>query len=149
MEKIKSNWHHTSTLRQARRLDIQRKVCISGMNMKYKFFCPITILILSSRVYFFGGFGPAPEHALLIPFLFASSADDAQVRGWNNQLLCYDPDSNEWTWPHTRGTTPSPRAAHAADISDNMLYVFGGRLRDARMSSLHCLNMDTMEWSPK
>ncbi|KAF4530090.1 hypothetical protein B566_EDAN001346 [Ephemera danica] len=70
-----------------------------------------------------------------------------KLRGWNNQLLCYDPDLNEWSWPHTFGPTPCPRAAHAADISRNTVYIFGGRLRDERMRNLHSLNMDTMKWS--
>lgn len=68
------------------------------------------------------------------------------MRGWNNQLLMYDPATNEWSWPETRGRPPSPRAAHAGDISGDNVYIYGGRHLSTRLNDLHWLNMKNMTW---
>jgi N-acetylneuraminic acid mutarotase len=100
------------------------------------------------RLYFFGGFGPAPQTNA--PFMYLESpSQDYNSRGWINQFLCYDPEENNWSWPSTKGPTPLPRAAHAADIQNGKVYIFGGRLMDERMNALISLDMETMRWTDK
>lgn len=104
------------------------------------------------RLYFFGGFGPTPLGMQAYPFKHIVEVSTEQTiwpRGWNNQLVAYNIDENCWEWPVTKGPAPSPRAAHAADITGNRVYLFGGRLKQIRNNELHCLNMDTMTWSGK
>lgn len=79
--------------------------------------------------------------------MYLQCNSDYSRRGWNNQLVCYDTKENTWSWPQTKGVTPLPRAAHAADIQNGKAYIFGGRLMDERINALHCLDMDTMKWS--
>ncbi|KTF92935.1 hypothetical protein cypCar_00033644 [Cyprinus carpio] len=45
------------------------------------------------------------------------------------------------------GDAPSPRAAHACASIGHRGYVFGGRYMDHRLNDLHCISMDTWEWS--
>ena len=73
---------------------------------------------ISCRLYFFGGFGPVPEFGAPFQHLIdITTAPSGWPRGWNNQLVAYNPVSNSWEWPKVRGPAPAPRAAHAADIS--------------------------------
>ena len=73
---------------------------------------------ISYRLYFFGGFGPVPEFGARFQHLIDITTEPSGwPRGWNNQLVVYNPVSNSWEWPRARGPTPAPRAAHAADIS--------------------------------
>ncbi|XP_046383157.1 kelch domain-containing protein 2-like isoform X2 [Ischnura elegans] len=114
------------------------------------------------RLYFFGGFGPAPDIWSSGTFDFVpdhSLMETHPQRGWNNQLVSIDVRNCReflskgrekellWEWPKTSGAMPSPRAAHAADICGSKLYLFGGRLKYNRMNDLHCLDMETMHWS--
>lgn len=68
-------------------------------------------------------------------------------RGWNNQLVCYDPASNQWQWPETTGDVPIPRAAHAAACLGSRVFVFGGRNGGKRMNDMYVLDMRTMVWT--
>ena len=85
------------------------------------FFSPATqytIYNISCRLYFFGGFGPVPEFGAPFQHLIDITTEPSGwPRGWNNQLVAYNPVSDSWEWPRARGPTPAPRAAHAADIS--------------------------------
>lgn len=102
------------------------------------------------KLYFFGGFGIIPQNTLRdqSPFQFLPGDIYSSVRrGWTNQFMAYDPKTNEWTLPASMGKLPAPRAAHAATLIKNTVYVFGGRHQNSRMNDLHCLNMDTMEWN--
>ncbi|XP_021936082.1 kelch domain-containing protein 2-like isoform X2 [Zootermopsis nevadensis] len=104
--------------------------------------------VYDDKLYFFGGFGPQPEFG--VPFqhvIDPSTEPSGWPRGWNNQLVVYNPVNNSWEWPKVQGPTPSPRAAHAADISGHKVYVFGGRIGNTRNNDLHCLDMDSMMWS--
>lgn len=46
-----------------------------------------------------------------------------------------------------QGEMPSARAAHAAAVMKGKVYIFGGRHGMHRMNDMHCLDMETMEWS--
>ncbi|XP_049769129.1 kelch domain-containing protein 2-like isoform X1 [Schistocerca cancellata] len=99
------------------------------------------------RLYFFGGFGPPPSYDPPFKHVIDPSTSSLYERGWSNQLVCYCPETDSWSWPKTHGRCPEPRAAHAADRTGSRLYLFGGRYRGRRMSDLHCLDLDTMTWS--
>jgi Galactose oxidase, central domain len=109
----------------------------------------------SNRVYFFGGFGTPPvsgdrclDH---YQYISDNSHNWFMGRGWNNQLVAYNIDCNEWEWPLTTGQPPCPRAALAGFKSDseNKVYIFGGRLQRTRMNDLYALDLTTMRWSTK
>ena len=102
------------------------------------------------RLYFFGGFGPQPEYGAPFQHVVDPSTEPSGwPRGWNNQLVVYNPENNEWEWPRIRGSPPSPRAAHAADITGSKVFIFGGRIGNNRINELHCLDLDKLRWSGK
>ncbi len=75
-------------------------------------------------------------------------------RGWNNQLVCYDPTSETFDWPLCCGDYPPPRAAHAvtASIPDSSggaggIFLFGGRLEGERMDDLYYFDHSEMRWT--
>ena len=64
-----------------------------------------------------------------------------------NQLICYNTNSNTWEWPDQGGDIPSPRVGHAATISGDTAFVFGGVGEDVqKYNDLHILDMLTMRW---
>ncbi|KAL8619604.1 hypothetical protein ACOMHN_019660 [Nucella lapillus] len=103
------------------------------------------------KLYCFGGYGPDPEFSGLFhrgqgDFTYGEGYNN--IIGWNNQLLTFDPSKNEWSLvkslrPHT---VPSPRAAHAAVLMGDKVYLFGGRHMLHRLNDLHCLDLKTMTW---
>lgn len=102
------------------------------------------------RYYVFGGFGPPIEYEKQPPVHVNFVNDDStafNIRGWIDQLVYYDIELNKWVWPKTTGCPPCPRAAHAADVTGDRVYIFGGRHRNLRMNDLHCLDFKTMRWS--
>ena len=61
-------------------------------------------------------------------------------KGWNNQLVIYDIESNSLSWPLIFGQdTPGPRAAHATccDEKRGLVYLFGGRLSNERLNDFY------------
>ncbi|XP_068236512.1 kelch domain-containing protein 2-like isoform X2 [Palaemon carinicauda] len=103
--------------------------------------------VYENRFYVFGGFGPADDLGPIAKMKVRFVRDGVHSRGWNDQLVYYDIDTNTWVWPQTYGPRPSPRAAHTADIVGDTVYVFGGRFKNDRMNDLHCLNLTTSRWS--
>lgn len=114
------------------------------------------------KVYIFGGFGPPPvnsqnypslnsiKHKSLFDFCEDPSTNSGMghyMRGWSNQLVCYNSSNNSWEWPVTSGSAPSPRAAHSVAVVGDMAYVFGGRHLDNRLNDLYSLNLTTMRWN--
>lgn len=106
-----------------------------------------------TRIFFFGGFGNPPsdgdrnaDHYEYVP---DRSHQWYMGRGWSNQLVAYNVDRNKWEWPLTNGQTPSPRAALAGFKCQSIVYIFGGRLQEARMNDLHFLDLKSMTWSEK
>lgn len=87
--------------------------------------------VYNDKIYLFGGYGPRPASDIrfALPRSTTWIVDPTQRRGWNNQLVIYDPLKNEYTWPKTKGKEPSPRAAHAMAIDSDkkIAYVFGGK----------------------
>ena len=60
----------------------------------------------------FGGFGPSSTEYLTDHGDFSNFNN----KGWNNQLLCYDPSSHSWTNPQCCGAVPFPRSPSASAI---------------------------------
>ena len=87
--------------------------------------------VYEDKIYLFGGYGPRPgsDIRFCLPRTTNWIVDPQQGRGWNNQLVIYDPSTNEYIWPKTCGNEPSPRAAHAMaiDPDQKIAYVFGGK----------------------
>uniref|UniRef100_T1J9L2 PHD-type domain-containing protein n=1 Tax=Strigamia maritima TaxID=126957 RepID=T1J9L2_STRMM len=110
--------------------------------------------IYEEKIYLFGGFGLNPHQIGSVNspvrdnFDFANDATDPiSVRGWNNQLVVFDPSTSTWLWPKCKGPKPLPRAAHASVRIGNIVYTFGGRHQLSRMNDMHCLDLQTMTWS--
>lgn len=102
-----------------------------------------------NRLIFFGGYGYAAQGAYRGIFEFDETSSfvwDSPRRGWNNHLHLLDLESGTWSQPITKGSTPSPRAAHACATVGNRGYVFGGRYKDFRLNDLYYIDMDTWEW---
>nr|CAD7462712.1 unnamed protein product [Timema tahoe] len=103
--------------------------------------------VYKDKLYFFGGFGPRPDLERFQYEMDQSTVYSAMPRGWNNQLVVYNTVTNCWEWPKMKGPTPSPRAAHAADITGHKAFVFGGRFKHRRTNDLHSLDLETHTWS--
>ncbi|OTF78681.1 kelch domain-containing protein [Euroglyphus maynei] len=102
------------------------------------------------KFFLFGGYGPVPRvwnEDFTFQFLFDTSSHWHYVRGWNNQLVCYDPDTNQWEWPQQSGQIPSARAACAASKIGHHIFLFGGRMNRERMNDMYMLDMRTMRWT--
>lgn len=103
--------------------------------------------VYKNRFYVFGGFGPPREFEVMPKMKVQFVRDNIFHRGWIDQLVYYDIDTNQWVWPDTTGPKPTPRAAHSADVTGDKVYIFGGRYREVRMNDLHCLDLLTNAWS--
>ena len=68
----------------------------------------------------------------------------------NNQLLCYDPDTQMWTNPQCFGATPSPRAGPCSAIIRENVWLFGGNIGfklDTFLDDFFQLNMQSLTWT--
>ena len=96
----------------------------------------LSSFVFQDKIYLFGGYGPQPSSDvhLKLPITTSWIMDPSETRfsaiarGWNNQLVIYEPSTNLYTWPKTLGKAPSPRAAHAMtlDTDNEIAYLFGG-----------------------
>ena len=48
-------------------------------------------------------------------------------RGYNNQLLCFDPASRKWYNPECFGDVPSPRCDFAVTVAGDEVWLYGGQ----------------------
>lgn len=62
-------------------------------------------------------------------------------------MVCYDPSTNEWSFPSYKGQAPCPRAAHAMTQIGSHVYISGGRSGTERLDDLWHLDMTTMCWT--
>ena len=93
------------------------------------------------KLWTFGGEGPSPEGYL-------HDHGDYDIAGrYNNQLLCYDPNSNKWTNPQCFGDVPSPRSGHACAIIKNKVWLFGGLHRSGGVDNMYELTLSSLTWA--
>ena len=94
----------------------------------------------AGKLWVFGGLGPSP----------GSYFDDYGYYSltMNNQLLCYDPNSQKWTNPQCFGSVPTPRVSCASTIIEHKVWLFGGR---DQIGNLHDevfeLTMHSLTWT--
>ena len=71
----------------------------------------------------------------------------ASMRGCNNELLCFNPSTNEWTKPKCFGSVPSPRGGHATTRVQDKVFLFGGINRGGDLDDLFELDMSSLTWT--
>ena len=99
----------------------------------------------AGKAYFFSGYtrdGECAEQARTRGFAW----EEGDGGGWHSALTAYSPRTGAWSWPQTRGTSPSPRAGAAAAVLGDSVYIFGGRGRRGRMDDLHSLHLPSLSW---
>lgn len=106
----------------------------------------------NGRLYVFGGYGCAQvEHFIQLldnqPDFNIVTDSRWPATGWNNQLVEYDPRSNNWRWPKYSGKVPSARAGHTGALMHSKYYLFGGRNDHERFNDLYVFDMQTFNCS--
>ena len=79
----------------------------------------------AGNLWTFGGSGPPQEGYLNYHGDFANNAFSMEIVR-NNQLLCFDINSDKWINPQCYGDVPSPRWGHASAIIKNKVWLIGG-----------------------
>ena len=98
------------------------------------------------KSWLFGGFGKSPaDFGSLNDFVNFDLA--IMNRGYNNQLICFDPSSKEWTNLRCSGAVPSPRSHHLSARVGDEVYVFGGRSARSKLHDLCKLGMKHFVWT--
>ena len=70
---------------------------------------------------------------------------DGQTGGaWHNALTSYSPRTRHYTRHTLTGHVPCARAGAAACVTDNKVFIFGGRSRQRRLNDLFCIDLQTM-----
>ena len=64
-----------------------------------------------------------------------------------NQLLCFNPQSKQWTNPKCYGLVPAPREKHATTSFGDKVWLFGGKKRRVIFDDLFELDMCTLMWT--
>ena len=73
---------------------------------------------------------------------------DVTSLGCNNQLLCYNPASKEWTNLNCLGSVPEPCSDCATTFAKDKVWVFGGRDKTfTYFDDLYELNMHSFTWT--
>ena len=91
------------------------------------------------KLWIFGGFGPNPAEYLND---FGNFTNFNLSIGCNNQLLCCNLTSHEWTNLNSSGSVPEPRERGATTIVNDRVWLYGGcdvYIED--FDDLHELNM--------
>ena len=97
------------------------------------------------KFWIFGGCGPSisdylNEHGKMqMPM--------GNRNGFNNQLLHFNPVSNEWKNLKCYGTVPSPRSCHATTVLEDITWVYGGQNVDIDFNDLYELGMCSLTWT--
>jgi len=105
-----------------------------------------------NRLYFFGGFGPRIDSDTSYlkedgNWVADHSVASQVLRGWNNQVICFDLDTKRWSSVPTTGPRPLPRAAMCCALLGDRVYIFGGRHEGTRRADMVCLDMKTFKWT--
>ena len=100
----------------------------------------------AGKLWIFAGFGDSPEGYL---------NDNGDIEGSlfsrsviNNQLLCFDPNIENWTNPQCFGSIPTPRTSHASAIFSDKVWLFGGLSKGGDyLGDMFELRMSSLTWS--
>ena len=94
----------------------------------------------NAKLWAFGGSGGSP-----IGFLNDNGDYNIPL---NNQLLCFDPNCQEWMNPKCSGSVPPPIAAHATSVITDNVWQFGGYTSvSGAIHELYMLNMPSLSWT--
>ena len=94
----------------------------------------------SGRLWTFGGFA-------LTPVCHEWNDHGDFVNFCTNQLLCFNPQSKQWTNPKCYGSVPAPREKHATTSFGDKVWLFGGKNRGVVFDELFELDMFTLMWT--
>ena len=98
----------------------------------------------AGKLWVFGGGGPSPESYM------NDHGDIARYGNFiiNNQLLCYNPNINEWTNPRCFGAVPTPRYGHESASIKDKVWIFGGWDQNWTLhDDMFELTMDSLTWT--
>ena len=107
------------------------------------------------KIWIFGGIGTSPSSFLHDSGSFVRNNRNKYC---NNQLLCFDPITREWTNQTCNGNVPSPHSRHATAQTRRKLILFGGEdyylnclhdLYELDMDSLTSTNIQTGQIHPR
>ena len=103
----------------------------------------------AGNLWIFGGYGDSLEGYLNDnghTEEFSSNSFSRCVR--NNQLLCFDPNTECWTNPQCFGRIPTPRSSHANIIINNKVFLLGGiNHEQGDLNDMFELTMNSLTWS--
>ena len=100
----------------------------------------------AGNLWTFGGSGPPQEGYLNDHGDFANAPSTTEITR-NNELLCFDTNSDKWINPQCYGDVPSPRWGQASAIIKDKVWIIGG------FEHTHCaddtfeLSMHSLTWS--
>ena len=97
----------------------------------------------AEKMWIFGGLGEFPDGYLHDHGDFESEHHD------NNQLLCFDPLSQDWTNPKSFGSIPPPAAGHAAARIGDRVWLYEGVSHSVGVycDNLYQLDMSSLTWA--
>ena len=99
------------------------------------------------KMWIFGGYGDPPNRYLNDHGEYVDVWSRQGQKGYNNQLLCYDPSINVWKNVECLGDVPSPRlVACAAKIMDKV-WLYGGETPTGGKNDMFELNMSSLAWT--
>ena len=68
------------------------------------------------------------------------------IMSYCNELLCFNPSTNEWTTPKCSGSVPTPLGQHATTQVKDKVWLFGG-MNPAFLDDLFELDMSSLTWT--
>ena len=95
------------------------------------------------KLWTFGGYG----HVVVVNNYLNEHGDF--VGGWNNQLLHFDPVSNEWINLKCFGAVPSPQAPHATTVREDKVWLYSNLFSrfDIDFDPIYQLDMCSLTWT--
>ena len=91
------------------------------------------------QLWIFGG------HGHTLAGYLNEHGDFSRNTGANNQLLCYDPLSEDWRNPEPSGTVPEPHSDNASTIIKDKVWMYGRFSTDS--DHIYQLNMVSLTWT--
>ena len=100
----------------------------------------------SGKLWIFGGSGTSLDGYLNDNGSFLQHHNYIS-RGCNNQLLSFNPSSEEWVNLECSGSIPSPRGFHASTIIGDKVWLYGGYNDTLVFDELYELSMPSLIWA--